>query len=80
MLAGTGVGGKAVSQGTWAPPEAAKGRTVVWVLPLEPPEVGEHPRSSTGLPERKGNALKEEKASRSLSLREKDQPAQVPFA
>lgn len=33
LLAGTGDGGKAVSQGTWAPPEAGKGRTTVWVLP-----------------------------------------------
>lgn len=70
LPAGTGDGGKAVSQGTWVPPEAGKGRTTV------SPEVGEHPRSSAGLPGRKGDALKEGKTSWSLSFR----PAQVLFA
>lgn len=39
--------------------------------PPEPPEVGGHPGSSAGLPGRKGDALKEGKAPRSLRQREK---------
>lgn len=48
LPAGTGDGGKAVSQGTWAPPEAGKGRTTVWVLPWSFQKWASTPRAAQG--------------------------------